>query len=202
MVSILLADGSVSEEDVGRPEGPKPQDREHELLIAIERTLLPKIVVEVGALYGGTTVCLAWHLPPGGRVYALDLLYPEGSVPRLEAWGVRDRVVLVPGDSRQTIPTLPDGIGLAFIDGNHAYEYAKSDAEGLWGKMLPGGIMVFHDVWPQTDASDVLSAPPLDREVQFITDVRRYVFDAFPHAIHIPHGQGLALVQKPIREVA
>lgn len=193
---VRLPDGTSIHVDPSLP--PSPQDKEHELIVLLVQMLRPQIAVEVGSLYGNTTVCMAYALPPGGRVWSLDL-HTEWADAVIDAYGLRDRIVQVRGDSRQTIPTLPDGIEFAFIDGDHGYGAVKADAEGLWPKMAPGGIMAFHDVWPMMNHDDPLWAPPLGQEIEFVTDVRRYLREAHPtSAIHLKWGQGIALVQRPI----
>ena len=36
-------------------------------------------------------------------------------------------------------------VDFVFVDGNHAYEYVKSDLEFYWPKIKPGGILCGHD---------------------------------------------------------
>ncbi len=38
-------------------------------------------------------------------------------------------------------------IDLVFIDGNHSYEYVKSDLEKYWPKVRTNGIMAIHDYY-------------------------------------------------------
>ena len=42
---------------------------------------------------------------------------------------------------------LPD-IGLAFIDGEHHYEYVKRDFENIFAKLVPDGYIFIHDTYP------------------------------------------------------
>ncbi|MGA2566813.1 MAG: class I SAM-dependent methyltransferase [Pseudolabrys sp.] len=51
--------------------------------------------------------------------------------------------------------------GLAFVDGSHAYDYARKDSETAMRLVRPGGIVLWHDygVWPGvTQALDELEA--------------------------------------------
>lgn len=186
---IIYHDGRTEELEVGRPEGPEIQAREHEVLIAMVRALQPAIAVEIGSLYGNFLAPLTWNMKQwDGRVYSLDL-HIDWSRPYLEAWGLLDRITFIEGDSKETVGQLPNGIGFAFIDANHAYECAKGDYEGVWPKMSEGGIVAFHDVYLSTDANDWLKFGP--------SPVRQYIRDAHPYAIHIPWGQGICVVQKP-----
>lgn len=161
---------------------PSPAGPEETLVVALARVLYPKIIVEVGVNEAATTVCLADVLVPGGIVYGLEINVLPKAREAIRRWGFEDRIVLIEGDSLHTVHQLPVGIDFAFIDGNHAYEYAKSDGGMVWSKMRSGGIMAFHDV--NFPANDTLPGPG------------PYVREAHPDAIWTPHGQGLAIVQK------
>ncbi len=54
-------------------------------------------------------------------------------------------VVLVEGDSLEVVPRLNRTFDVAFIDGNHAYEYVLNDALNSYRWVKPGGFLVFHD---------------------------------------------------------
>ena len=156
--------------------GPVPKTKNEEFLMALVKILEPQIAVEIGVLYGESAACWAWVLPPGGHLYALDV---DCERPRgfLRFCGVEDRVSLMEGPSGSTATQLPEGIGFAYIDGEHGYPFVSQDVGNLWPKMMPGGIMAFHDA----------NGP----------GVREFVRDQFPEAIRLPWAHGLALVQKP-----
>lgn len=53
------------------------------------------------------------------------------------------------------------GAGLVFVDGSHAYDYAKKDSETAMRLIRPGGIVLWHDygIWPGvTQALEELEA--------------------------------------------
>jgi predicted O-methyltransferase YrrM len=51
---------------------------------------------------------------------------------------------------------LPEGIDLAFIDGDHAYEAAMGDVLRLAPLMKPGGLMIMHDYFgPYVDGRNI-----------------------------------------------
>jgi len=77
---------------------------------------------------------------------------------------------------------LPDGIGFAFVDGDHGGAAVESDVEKLWPKMAPGGIMMLDD----TNSSGQ----------NFDNDQRKYLIKKFPNAIHFIYGEGHTIVQK------
>jgi len=156
--------------------GPLPHYPESEMLVTLVKLLRPQIVAEIGVLVGDTTVAMAWHLPEGGKVYAVDA---DIERPRqlIDAWNLWDRIILVGGLSPDVIPSLPNEIDLAYIDGDHGKTAVKKDTELVWPKVRPGGIVVWHDINDRGPGE--------------------YVPFAFPHGIYLPFGQGLMMAQKP-----
>lgn len=60
--------------------------------------------------------------------------------------GNEDKVVLLKGFSYKMAENIPDeSLGLVYIDGDHTYEGARADIDSYWSKLVPGGIMCFHD---------------------------------------------------------
>jgi len=148
-----------------------------EILIALIHHTRPKIVVEVGIAYGINTARLAWNLPKDSTLYALELKVEPCAREIIEAYSLSDRVIFIEGDSKNTARTLPDGLGLVYVDGDHSIPGVTADYDNLWPKMAPGGIMVFHDV-------------------SAYCGVRDFVPKVLPHAIYLPMYQGLAIIQK------
>ena len=73
-----------------------------------------------------------------------------------------DRVVQLRGDSATFDWSPHHGrAGLVFVDGSHAYDYARKDSETAMRLVKPGGIVLWHDygVWPGvTQALEELEA--------------------------------------------
>jgi predicted O-methyltransferase YrrM len=61
-----------------------------------------------------------------------------------EEHGLRN-VELLEGDSLSVVAALSRDFELAFIDGNHAYDYVLGDALNCWRLLVPGGFLLFHD---------------------------------------------------------
>ncbi len=55
-----------------------------------------------------------------------------------------DNLVVVVGDSR-TVGLPTDRLAFAYIDGNHAADYVRSDFERAWALLAPGGIVALDD---------------------------------------------------------
>lgn len=64
---------------------------------------------------------------------------------RLEPW--KNRVLFVRSTSEEAVPLFADGsLDLAYIDGNHEYEYVVKDLNLWWPKVKTGGILAGHDI--------------------------------------------------------
>jgi predicted O-methyltransferase YrrM len=87
------------------------------LLAALCRALDP-VVLEVGTAIGYSTLHMAEQLERG-RVVTLEFDPSRAAQARdfFERAGVAERVELVEGDARETIPTLEGPFGLVFVDG-------------------------------------------------------------------------------------
>lgn len=65
----------------------------------------------------------------------------------IERAGLEDVVVAVVGHSAPIARAWRTPLALVFIDGGHAEDVATSDYEGFAPHVLPGGLLVFHDVF-------------------------------------------------------
>lgn len=75
----------------------------------------------------------------------------------LSDFALEDAVIPIVGHSDIIGRFWKTPLGLLFIDGSHAYESVLSDYT-LWSKhVLPGGYLVFHDIFP--DPKDGGQAP-------------------------------------------
>jgi len=107
-------------------------------------------ILEIGRLHGKSTAVLALGLRDGGAgvpLYSVEL--QDKHVPiaegHLRERGLLDLVTLVQGDSATTIAALPGGFDTVFVDGDHSYEGICRDLDALHGRILPGGVAMFHD---------------------------------------------------------
>jgi predicted O-methyltransferase YrrM len=130
-------------------------------------------IIEIGTFDGRTALNLAINAPRGVAIATLDLpvhqqpaltieqsewQYVEKPAPGARlgncggAWrDAADRVVQLLGDSATFDWSAHLGrAGLVFVDGSHAYDYAKADSETALRLVKPGGIVLWHDygVWP------------------------------------------------------
>jgi MMP 1-O-methyltransferase len=65
----------------------------------------------------------------------------------IEDAGLEDAVVAVIGSSPTVAANWATPLGLVFVDGGHALDVALADYEGWARFVVPGGTLVFHDVF-------------------------------------------------------
>lgn len=129
-------------------------------------------VFEIGTFDGRTTLNLAMNLSGNGKVYTLDLppeMQTKFDIEKGERHfvdkpkpGARyraaeqarpdtvSRIIQLLGDSAAFDYSDYEGsCGLVFVDGSHAYDYAKADTETALKLLKPGGVIIWHDygVW-------------------------------------------------------
>ena len=90
--------------------------------------------------------------PHTGRIDTLPVMRRV-----LHGAGVEDDVVPVVGRSAAVAAWWTTPVGLVFIDGGHTEEAARSDYRGWAHHLVPGGVLVIHDVFP--DPADGGQAP-------------------------------------------
>lgn len=71
--------------------------------------------------------------------------------------GVESVVIPIVADSAQVAGVWSTPLGLVFIDGSHTEEAAQRDYQCWAPKVVPGGLLVIHDVFP--DPADGGQAP-------------------------------------------
>jgi predicted O-methyltransferase YrrM len=138
------------------------------LLAALVRYLSPRILLEFGTGEGRTTLQLALNSPDDAVVYTLDLpddgretffppCFPEersfhtmpvGGIFQSYAESRKIRQLL--GDSAAiNFDELRGRVDFVFIDGDHGYDYVKSDSEKAFSMLSPNGILLWHDYGSQ-----------------------------------------------------
>jgi predicted O-methyltransferase YrrM len=81
--------------------------------------------------------------PRSGRMDTLPLFRRT-----IEDAGLEDQVVAVIGKSTTVARHWRTPLALLFIDGGHAEEHAQNDYSGWAHWLMPGGLLVIHDVFP------------------------------------------------------
>lgn len=154
------------------------------LALAARETPPGSAIIEIGTFDGRTALNLAINADAGVSIATLDLPPDQASALEIEkserryvdkpAPGARLRQCAEPwrsfagrvrqlhGDSATYDWSAHLGrAGLVFVDGSHAYDYARKDSETAMRLVRPGGIILWHDygVWPGvTQALEELDA--------------------------------------------
>ena len=141
-------------------------------------------LVEIGTYQGKSAILLAGAARAGGRML-LTVDHHRGSEEHQPGWeyhdpelvdpvvgridtlplarralalaGVEDSVVLLVGRSADVARLWSGVAGFVFIDGGHTDEAARTDYEGWAPKLVAGGVLAIHDVFP--DPADGGQAP-------------------------------------------
>ena len=66
----------------------------------------------------------------------------------IESADLWDVVVAVVGDSASVAGGWASALGLVFIDGGHSSQAAHADLDAWADKLVPGGLLAIHDVFP------------------------------------------------------
>lgn len=159
----------------------------------LARLATDKIVLEIGAFLGGSTIVLA---SVAQRVYSLDthmlgaITTPKplppilgggrgdpDTLPRFRAnlkrYGLRDRVVILCGYASDVLPYLQEAMfDLAFIDGGHEEDAVRFDAQQAIRLVRLGGAICFHDV-EMASVQRVLAELPTPRILEHLAIVDR-----------------------------
>jgi Methyltransferase domain len=129
-------------------------------------------VIEIGTFDGRTTLNLSLNAPPRSPVFTLDLPPDQATEFQLAAgerhfvdkpvpgerfracapqWREQaGRIVQLIGDSATFDWSAHLGkAGMVFVDGSHAYDYARKDSETAFRLVARGGTVLWHDygVW-------------------------------------------------------
>jgi predicted O-methyltransferase YrrM len=81
--------------------------------------------------------------PRTGRMDTLATFRRTVSLADLE-----DHVIAIVGTSATVATLWHTSLGMVFIDGGHAEDLAQADYDGWAPHILPGGALVFHDIFP------------------------------------------------------
>lgn len=116
------------------------------LLQMLAQIQQPRLAVELGSFAGYGAVCLARGLAPGGVLHVVEAEeeYESLILQHAQMAHVADRIALHIGQALDVVPTLPDGIDLAFIDAD------KENYERYYTLLLPkmsrGGLLIFDNM--------------------------------------------------------
>ena len=105
----------------------------------IAETFENPVIVNIGIFRGATMYCLRAGAPKA-RLVGIDIQYPQG-----EKLDPRMKAQIIVGDSGKVCRKFNEPVHMLFVDGDHSYEAVKADIHGWTPKVVPGGIVAFHD---------------------------------------------------------
>ena len=97
------------------------------------------VLVNIGIFLGASMYCLRAGASKA-RLVGIDTVYPQGYT--LEPEMLAEIIV---GDSGEAFRGFEGPVHLIFVDGDHSYEGVMADILGWAPKIVPGGVMAFHD---------------------------------------------------------
>lgn len=120
-----------------------------QVLTAIQR---PRLVIEIGTLFGYSTVHIARGLPAGGRIVTVETDPVAAGMARenLDAAGVGDAVEIVVGDGAEYLASVePGSAGMLFIDADKR-SYPAYLKHGF-PVLEAGGLLIADDAFADGD---------------------------------------------------
>ncbi len=159
------------------------------ILGVVVALLRPRLIVEIGTLFGYSATWMARSLPPQGRLITLEANPEHARVARttFERAGVADRIEIIVGDAAKTLATVVGPVDLVFID---ADKPAYPDYLAWARKTLrPGGVVLADN---SLDKGRI-GSPELPRTHAVRAFLEELAADPAWQAAMIPTLEGLAI---------
>ncbi len=110
--------------------------------------------LEIGTYQGVSATRIARALARGGILHCVDP-WPENESGENPCWsicqrhlrrsGVKERIRILRGYSREMVGQIPETLDFAFVDGDHSWEGITTDWKIVSERMLVGGVVCLHD---------------------------------------------------------
>jgi len=115
----------------------------------------PERVLEIGALFGYSTIYIARGLPPGGRLTSIEIDADAAALAQrnLDTAGMSDRTDVEVGCAVEYLSALPpESVDMVFIDGSKRDypEYLKWAFRAL----RPGALLIADDAFAHADYAE------------------------------------------------
>lgn len=124
------------------------------LLELLVWTARPRLVVEVGTFTGYATLAMAAALPDGGRIVTCEVDPERAAIARerFAASPLGERIELVVGPALETLATLDEPVGFAWVDGDK--ERNVDYYEALLERLAPHGLLACDNTLRRGDVID------------------------------------------------
>lgn len=114
-------------------------------------------VLEIGRLAGKSTSIIAMGMRDGEKefpFFSVDqaAYLTAAADATLQENGVRERVLMLHGDSADTVQRLPGRFDTVFIDGDHSYDGVVRDMFAIRNRVEVGSPILFHDYYHGANA--------------------------------------------------
>jgi len=156
-----------------------------------------KWAVEIGTFTGTSSICIARHLAPGGKLYCFDIDFKFTSIAR-RYWikaGLQDKIDLRLGDAHRLLTHFkPQNlIDFVFIDAD------KEGYDFYYETILPyvraGGLILFDNMLRGGDVIDsVARNTPATRAIDQLN--RKLAADSRVQTVLLPIADGLVVCRK------
>ena len=164
------------------------------ILVALIGT---KWAVEVGTFTGTSSISIARHLVPGGKLVCFDLDFKTTSIAR-RYWikaGVQDKIDLRLGDARRLLPHFKprELVDIVFIDADkEAYDFYY---ETILPYVRTGGLILFDNMLRGGQLVDPLEKnTPTNRAIDQLN--RKLAADDRVQSVLVPIADGLVVCRK------
>lgn len=110
--------------------------------------LKPKVAVEIGCLFGLSSAVIAEAMDGSGKLTCIDNFAVQGSDTRpffVSKVMPKYSITLMEMDSTKAAHEFFDAIDFLFVDGDHQDDGIQRDLKHWLPKMIPGGLVAFHD---------------------------------------------------------
>lgn len=118
-----------------------------------------RVVLETGSFMGRTSRVIAKALKAlgGGRLILMEIDSERVRATQQRLRGCPSvKVDVLLGDAIHSITRLPDRlIDVAWVDDDHTKRHVERELTLLYPKMVPGGLILGHDVWGSCDLQAV-----------------------------------------------
>ncbi len=156
--------------NVINPEYVVTRSGETQTIASIVKELNPKTIFEIGTYNGFTTLHFACNTKEDTKIYTLDLppdfhlgkkektdySYDDQLVVELSLKNINNRIYKRFPEGKKIVDLFGDSqsfdyspyygkMDLVFIDGNHSYEFVKTDTENAFKMLSPNGVILWHD---------------------------------------------------------
>lgn len=167
------------------------------LLSLLVATIGAKWAVEVGTFTGTSSISIARHLAPGGKLVCFDQDFKYTSIAR-RYWakaGVQERIDLRLGDAHRLVPHYrpTNPIDFVFIDADkEAYEFYF---ETLLPHVRSGGLILFDNMLRGGEVIDpVQKNTPANKAIDLLN--RKLATDTRVQAVLVSIADGLYICRK------